>query len=128
MLRLAAPEADNDFAILSVAIVEFRSAVRRRQDAGDLEPNVATGLVELFHEHLETRFIRQPIVDFTVEAAADLVDRYRLRAYDAIQLSGCLTVAGSATGCIFACADSALLEAARAEGLLVLDPSTAETT
>jgi predicted nucleic acid-binding protein len=41
-------------------------------------------------KHLETKFLRQVLNDSVLEAATKLIDRYPLRAYDAVQLAGCL--------------------------------------
>jgi hypothetical protein len=57
-----------------------------------------------------------------VNDAAGLVIRHRLRGYDAVQLAGALLLRHAAPGGItFACADRALLAAAAAEELNLLD-------
>jgi hypothetical protein len=66
------------------------------------------------------------INDFTLDVASALVDRHALRAYDAVQLAGYVALRGS-TGTevpVFVCSDHALLEAARLEGIPILDPSS----
>jgi predicted nucleic acid-binding protein len=53
-----------------------------------------------------------------------MIDRYALRAYDAVQLAGCLMLCGTAVEAFtFVCSDHRLLEAARSEQLRVLDPA-----
>jgi predicted nucleic acid-binding protein len=105
-------------------VVELRSAVRRRQWEGDIDVGVAAAILESVQSHMETRFIRQVINDTVIETALEMVDRYALRAYDAVQLAGCLvlctTVAAAFT---FVCSDHRLLEAARSEQLTVFDPA-----
>jgi predicted nucleic acid-binding protein len=66
------------------------------------------------------------INDFVLDVASALVDRHALRAYDAIQLAGYVALRGS-TGTdvpVFVCSDHALLEAARLEGIPILDPAS----
>jgi predicted nucleic acid-binding protein len=63
-----------------------------------------------------------------VDTALSLIDRYPLRAYDALQLAGCLCLraAAGSDDPIFVCADQALLVSAQSEGLSVIDPAAAE--
>lgn len=125
MLRLAGRPAGNQLAVLALAQVEFRSALRRRERMGDIDRLAATDLIELFTRHLDTKFVRRSVNDVVLETASGLVDRYPLRAYDAVQLAGCLalkTTTGDA-GPTFVCSDRQLLEAAESEGLPLLDPT-----
>ena len=126
LLALANRTTENRLAILALTQVEFRSAVRRRERNGEIPPLVATQLLETFKRHLETRFVSQMINDFILDVASALVDRHALRAYDAVQLAGYVALRGS-TGTevpVFVCSDHALLEAARLEGIPILDPSS----
>ncbi|MGH8163628.1 MAG: type II toxin-antitoxin system VapC family toxin, partial [Rhodanobacteraceae bacterium] len=104
--------------------VEIRSAIRRRQRAADIDAAVAAALLETVQSHMESRFIRQMVNDPVIDAAKEMVDRYALRAYDAVQLAGCLVVGAiAAEAFTFVCSDHRLLEAARAEQLNVFDPA-----
>lgn len=125
MLGLTAGKLENEFALLSLSAVEFRSALRRRQKAGDVEERATSDIFTLYESHLEQRFIVQPLTEAIVDGALGIVDRYFLRAYDAVQLSGCLALASSRSACTFACSDEDLLKAARSEGLSTFDPATA---
>ena len=125
LLRLASRAANHRLAVLALAQAEFRSAIRRREREGDIDPALAIRLIDRFEQHLQGRFIRQLVTDSVIEKALDLIDRYPLRAYDAIQLAGGLvlkTTADSAAP-IFVCADRQLIAAAEAEGLAALDPT-----
>ena len=51
--RIAGPEAHR-FAILSLALAEFYSAIRRRERAGDMDTVSVTQLLERFESHLQT--------------------------------------------------------------------------
>jgi predicted nucleic acid-binding protein len=124
VLALANRTTENRLAILALTQVEFRSAVRRRERNGEIPRLIATQLLEAFKRHLEQRFVSQMINDFVLDVASALVDRHALRAYDAVQLAGYVALRGS-TGTdvpVFVCSDHALLEAARVEGIPVLDP------
>lgn len=126
VLALANRATENRLAILALTQVELRSAVRRRERNGEIPPLVATQLLEAFKRHLEQRFVSQMVNDFVLDVASALVDRHALRAYDAVQLAGYLALRGS-TGTevpIFVCSDHGLLEAARLEGIPILDPAS----
>jgi uncharacterized protein len=124
LLQLASNSVENRFAVLALSQVEFRSAIRRREREGDISTKVAGLVLDRFQQHLEGRFIRQVLSDSVLDGASEILDRYALRAYDAIQLAGCLalkiTVGGEAP--IFVCSDGQLLLAARSEQLSTLDP------
>ncbi len=125
LLRLASHVSENRFAVLAISPVEARSAIRRRERAGDIDPKTAALIMDRLRQHLETRFLRQPLNDAVLDGALEIIDRYALRAYDAIQLAGCLalkTAVGTESP-TFVCSDQQLLDAARSELLAVLDPS-----
>lgn len=124
LLQLASNVSDNRLAILAISPVEARSAIRRRELAGDIDPKTATLILDRLQQHVETRFIRQALNDTVLDGALEMIDRYALRAYDAIQLAGCLALSASTTvePPAFVCSDQQLLEAARSELLAVLDP------
>jgi predicted nucleic acid-binding protein len=122
LLPLTRNQSENRFAVLAISVVEARSAIRRRQRAGDIDPPVASFIIENLHKHLETRFIRQTVNDAVIDGALEMIERYPLRAYDAVQLAGCL-VLSAIEDLTFVCSDLQLLEAARSEQLSVLDPT-----
>jgi hypothetical protein len=126
LLRLATRGTDHRFAVLALARVEFHSAVRKRQRLGDIEESIATRVIGRFEQHLQTKFLRQNVNDSVLDIATELVDRYLLRAYDAVQLGGCVALKAATGGQepIFVCADHPLLQAAESEGLQSLDPTT----
>jgi uncharacterized protein len=125
LLRLAGREANHRLAVLTLARVEFHSAVRRRERAEDIDGANARRLLSRFEQHLESKFLRVTLNDSVMEMACTLLDRHPLRAYDAVQLAGCLglkSMSGSDEP-VFICADRQLLTAAEAEGLQGLDPA-----
>ena len=124
MIQLVSNAVDNRFAVLVLSQIEFRSAVRRRERAGDIEPRMAGMILDQFHQHVEARFLRQIVNDAVLEGAAEMIDRYALRAYDAFQLAACLALktASGSHAPSFVCSDHQLLEAARSELLPTFDP------
>lgn len=125
LLSLAVSEAGHRFAILSLAQIELRSAIRRRQRSGEILDHEADEVIESFRQHSEGTFLIQPVSDSLLDIALALVDGYALRGFDAMQLAGYVllrSISGNDEP-IFICADKALLSAARNEGCSVLDPS-----
>jgi uncharacterized protein len=124
LLALTAGDAGHRFAILSLAQVELRSAIRRRQRGGEIPSHAADELIEAFRRHSEGKFLVQPLSDSLLDIALALVDGYALRGYDAVQLAGYLLLRSTsgAEEPTFVCADRALLLAAVNEGCPVLDP------
>ena len=124
LLPLFNSQSENRFAVLSISTVELRSAIRRRQRAGDIEDESATAILDSLRYHLATRFLQQLVNDAVIDQALEMIDRYGLRAYDAIQLAGCLVLStiGSETWS-FVCSDHRLLEAANSERLRAFDPA-----
>jgi uncharacterized protein len=126
LVSLTASDTGNRFAILSLAQVEFRSAIRRQQRGGEISRSEADALIDSFRQHSEGRFLVQPFTESLLDVALALLDGYPLRGFDAVQLAGYLMLR-SVSGVeepVFVCADKALLSAARNEGYPILDPSS----
>lgn len=124
MTRLADPASGNCLAVLALSRVEFRAAVRQRERLGDVTREVAGALIAGMEAHLEHIYLVHPVTDSVIEEAAALLDRHPLRAYDAVQLAGCISLRGrSRERPAFVCSDRQLLRAAENEGLTVFDPT-----
>lgn len=124
LLPLVSPQPKNRFAVLAITAVEFRSAIRRRERAGDIDAADATSILNSLQTHLETVFIRQAVKDAVIDTTLEVIDRYALRAYDAMQLAGCLVLSSiGAENYTFVCSDQRLLAAAEAEQLRAFDPA-----
>ncbi|HWZ42230.1 MAG TPA: type II toxin-antitoxin system VapC family toxin [Candidatus Saccharimonadales bacterium] len=124
VLALAARANENQLAILALSQIEFRSAIRRREKNREIPGHIASQLLGAFSRHLESRFVTQMVTDFVLDIASTLVDRYALRAFDAVQLAG-YAVWKNSSGSdmpIFVCADHDLLNAAKQEGMPIFDP------
>ena len=123
MLRLADPAGGHTFAVLGLARVEFRAAVRLRERTGDVTREVADRLIHSLDDHLGNTYLIQPITDLVIGEAVALLDRHILRAYDAVQLAGFILLrARLGRQATFVCSDRQLLKAAEDEGLTTLDP------
>ena len=126
LLQLVSDPNENRFAILAISPVEARSAIRRRERAGDIDQRTANLILDRLRQDTETRFLLQVLTSAVLDYSLEIIDRYALHAYDAIQLAGCLALKTNigAEEPIFVCGDQQLLEAARSELLVVLDPCT----
>ena len=114
---------DERVFILNLTPIEARSAIRRRQREGDIAGADADRVLRQIEDDAASLFLVQPSSSAVIEEAARLIDRHPLRAYDALQLAGCLVVGGGMPGPVtFVCADARLCEAAEHEGLTVLNP------
>jgi hypothetical protein len=126
MIEQAHPDSGHRLTILSLSRVELRSAIRRRTREADLSDEQAQQLLDDFGRHLADIFLVQPVNETVIEHASTIVDRYALRAYDAVQLAGALVTGASLDDMAklrFICADAALLMAAKSEGLVAINPS-----
>ena len=117
-------EAEHGRAIiLDLAPLEARSAIRRRERGGDIASADADRVLRQIEDDASALFLVQPSTSAVMEEAARLIDRHPLRAYDALQLAGCLVVReGMPEPVTFVCADTRLCEAAANEGLETLNP------
>ena len=114
---------DGQVLILDLAPVEARSAIRRRQREGDIDGADADRVLRRIEDDASSLFLVQPLTSAVMEEAARLIDRHPLRAYDALQLAGCLVVRQGMPGPVtFVCADGRLCEAAANEGVTTLNP------
>jgi len=114
-----------DAELLALAAVELRSAIRRRVRIGDIEQPAADELLHRFARHMESKFLRQLVNESVLEAALRLIDHYSLRAYNAVQLAGCLILRAStaAESPVLVTADQEQCAAAEAEGLTAVNPA-----
>ena len=114
---------DRGTLILDLGLLESRSAVRPREREGDIPAVDADWILQQIEEDTASSFLVQPSTAAVVEDAARLIDRHPLKAYDALQLSGCLMARrGTPAPVTFVCADTRLCDTARDEGLTVMNP------
>lgn len=104
--------------------VEVVAALWRKVRTGELSAGDA-GLLATAYERDAAAgdFVTVGLTDATLDLATRYPPRYRLRAYDAVQLATAVTVRAVEPTCRrFACADGDLAAAATAEGFDVLVP------
>lgn len=122
-VSVAEEAAEGRIVILDITPVEARSAIRRREREGDIAATDADRVLKQIEHDCSMTFLMQPSTSAVIEEAARLIDRHPLRAYDALQLAGCLVVSESMPEPVtFVCADTRLCEAAASEGLTTLNP------
>ena len=125
ILELTEDSAAVQVIILDITPLEARSALRRRQREGDISEADASGISNQIETDVSSSFLVQPSTSAVIEDGARLIDRHALRAYDALQLAGCLVTREQVPGPLtFVCADVRLCAAATQEGLAVLDPTS----
>lgn len=117
---------DASVVIADITRAEFVSALARRAREGGISQAQRDALKLAFAVHLVHGYLIAPLQRAHVTAACGLIERYALRAYDAVQLAVALSVRdllalGAAP--TFLSADPRLNVAARAEGLSVVEPA-----
>lgn len=127
MLQVASESPPESLVLLSLTRVEFHSALRKRERIGDLQGREVEDIVSAMRGHFdEERFFTIPISEALLEEASGLIDRHPLRAYDALQLAGCVLLrrwVDRTEPVVFVCSDNLLIRAAELESLEVLNPA-----
>jgi predicted nucleic acid-binding protein len=124
LIRLMETVEDNRKLIAASTPLEVYAALRRRERAGAIAPQDATAALEVLR--LEAaRTVQEPLNPAVLESARQLLDRTNLRWPDALQLAAALVAREmfQGTEIIFVSASQVLLDAARAEGLQVINPA-----
>jgi predicted nucleic acid-binding protein len=126
MLEFATSEDDRTKVVSALASAEARSAICRLRRGEAFTPAEASLLFDALAADLR-KMIEQPVIPPVLEAANGLVDRYVLRALDAVQLGSAVVVRDlmSAPDMRFIASDHALLSAAEQEGFATWDPVAA---
>lgn len=127
MIDLFERTEDHHKAISALAVLEIRSAIRRRQYSGDTLPAAADQAIAILEAEIG-RLVEHPISSMVLDEASALIDRQNLRALDALHLATALIAAQAlrpGDTAQFVASDQRLLNAAIAEGLEAWDPSTA---
>jgi predicted nucleic acid-binding protein len=126
MLEFANSEDYRNRVVSALAPVEARSAIYRLRRGKSLTPGEASLILNALAADLR-KMIEQPAIPTVLDAANGLVDRYVLRALDAVQLGSAIVVRDlmSAPDMRFIASDHALLSAAEQEGFATWDPAAA---
>jgi predicted nucleic acid-binding protein len=124
MIDVFTQSEDQRLFVSALAAIEVRSAVRRRQFAGDIDERDASIILDTVVKETD-RIAEQPVTSKVVAEAIGIVDRHSLRALDSLQLASAMIVRGTISGgasLIFTASDDRLLRAAEAEGLEIWNP------
>ena len=123
LIRLMETIEDNRKLIAASAPLEVYAAIRRRERAGDISSENAAAAFEILRVEA-ARMVQEPLNPAVLEAARQLLDRTRLRWTDALQLGAALVAREMFRGTeiIFVSASPMLLDSARSEGFLALNP------
>ena len=127
MVRLVESSEDASRMASSLALVEVRSAIRRRQRSGEIREVDADAALSALDSEWR-RLIDHPVTSAVIGHSLALIDRRYLRALDALQLASAIAARDSMVKHValtFVCSDERLLAAAQAEGLAVWNPETA---
>src|SRR5260370_40844691 len=89
LLGVATRAAGHRLAVLTLARVEFQSAIRRRERENDIDSTVANGLLRRFNQNLEITIVKQIINDAPIYVATGIVQQHFLRAYDDAHFARC---------------------------------------
>ena len=123
MMSLVQGLDGHEMVILDITLVESRSALRRKQRAGEISLGEADSLLGRIYRDVESQYRVESSTSEMLRDAARLIDSHPLRTYDAVQLAGCLAVRSSVLFPVaFVCADFRLCAAAALEGLSVFNP------
>ena len=124
LIRLLENVEDNRKLISAATPLEVYAAIRRRERSGQIAPEAAAAALDMLRIEAG-RMVQQPLNPGVLESARQLLDRTSLRWPEALQLGSALTARDMfpGTGITFVASSTALLDAARAEGLEPLDPS-----
>ena len=109
--------------------VEMWSAFARRLREHTVNATEYNEICALFAEDRQNLYRFTPINEAAIQNACEYVERYPLRAADAIHLAAALTtnrqlLNARKRGLVFLCADDRLLQAAAAEGLATDNPNS----
>jgi uncharacterized protein len=124
LIRLLGSLEDNRKLIAASTPLEVYAAIRRRERGGAIDAQDAVSALESLR--LESaRTVQQPLNPAVLEAARQLIDRTSLRWTEALQLGAALTARDmfQGTEIVFVTTSTSLLDAARTEGLVPLDPT-----
>ena len=123
VLRLVEGPTPHNVAIVGTTILECRSAIRRRERSGEISTLDADLAIDRIENDALSRYFVQPLTEAVFSEARRLIDIRPLKALDALQLAGCLSIRTSvALPMTFICADTRLCDAAIQEGVETINP------
>jgi len=123
-----APSLLPSVIVVHLVVVEMTSALTRRQRDGTVTPTEYDQIQAAFRSDCLREYRIVTAVDGIIDEAARLLERYPLRAYDAVHLAAAVVanrhlLADGLAPLTFLSADDRLNDAASAEGLAVDNPN-----
>jgi len=128
MKRLCRKVSSGDIIVNDIAGPEVLSALQRRFRSGDLSPEILSAARSDFKEDFDDFFSRISVLDLIIRSAMQLIEKYPLRGFDAVQLATAVSFqnllrASNGREVVFVGADNVLNDAARKEGLAIINPN-----
>lgn len=123
LIRLLEQVDDSRKLVSTLASLEVRSAIRRRQRAGEIRPSDAQQALDALDTE-SRRLLEQPVSSPVMDVARMVLDAHALRTLDALHLATCIAMRDTlhVSDICFVSSDDALLKAAAAEQFLVWNP------
>ncbi len=125
--HLTAPASGHTILIAHITLIEMMSAIARHYHDGNITLPILQAFRQQIEHHTRTQYNVLALVPPILSQALDLHEKYRLRAYDSIQLASALTIylraASIGQTITFLSADTRLLQAAVSEGLATDNPN-----
>ncbi len=113
--------------IAHITLAEMISAIARHYHDGKIALSILQAFRHQLEFHARSQYQILALTPLIVSQALDLHEKYRLRAYDSVQLASAMIVNQRAVSIgqtiTFLSADTRLLQAAISEGLSVDDPN-----
>ena len=123
IVRLIDDLSGDRIAILDITLLETRSTVRRHERERNISGRIANQIIERILEDRASVYLVQSLNLSVIQEAIRIIDVYPLKTLDALQLAGCLIINQSMPEPLtFVCADRRLINAAKLEGLVTLNP------
>jgi predicted nucleic acid-binding protein len=129
ILGITSLSANHSIIIAEITRIEVAAALAARHRAPNgISRRQRDGAVSLLLYHCDVQYRAVALNKFAVSRAVDLTQNYRLRGYDAVQLSIALVtnvalVAAGLNALTFVTADTDLISAAQEEGLIADNPN-----
>ena len=122
------PQADSQFYISFLTILELTSGILRLVKGRQLSQNVADDMLARFRQDTQDTVRILPLTDAIVNGAVAVVEQHQLRSADAIHLATASSIFSLApdSECVLVSSDRELLSAAGNSGMGVLNPQDSD--
>ncbi len=128
VLSILSPNSGNVICIARITPIEIMSGVYRLQRSDIINERQAQAILLWVQRHMQREYRRIDLSAAVSARAIELLRKYPLRAYDAVQLASAFETnhrltSADLTPLTFVSADQRLIISATAEGLSVADPN-----